>query len=187
MTALDALGNGIASVASWGAAIRRSRLLHPAGAAFEATFTVTPTTSYGVPLLDEPRTYRAVARLSKATSTPRDWPDVLGLAWRVEDAGGPGAPLDIALSTTGRAVLLRHVLMPRRDFARATFTSLPPYRDRRKEPVPGRGARHPPGHPRGHSFPGRQGSRSTVRADGDGRRPHRSVAPGGRPPHRPGE
>ena len=128
MTALDALDNGIASVTRWGAAVRRSRLLHPAGAAFEATFTVTPTMSFGVPLLDEPGAYRAVARLSKATSTPRDWPDVLGLAWRVMDAGGPGAPLDIALSTTGRAVLLRHILVPRRDFAGATFTSLLPYR-----------------------------------------------------------
>ncbi len=128
MTALDALDNGIASVARWGAAVRRKRLLHPAGAAFEATFTVTPTMSFGVPLLDEPGTYRAVARLSKATSTPRDWPDVLGLAWRVMDAGGPGTCLDIALSTTGRAVLLRHLLVPRRDFAKATFTSLLPYR-----------------------------------------------------------
>ena len=128
MTALEALDNGIASVTRWGAAFRRGRLLHPAGAAFEARFTVTPTMAFGVPLLDEPRTYRAVARLSKATSTPRDWPDVLGLAWRVVDAGGPGAPLDIALSTTGRAVVLRHLLVPRRDFARATFTSLLPYR-----------------------------------------------------------
>lgn len=130
MTALDALDNGIATVARWGAAVRRSRLLHPAGAAFEATFTVTPTpaVSFGVALLDEPGSYRAVARLSKATSTPRGWPDVLGLAWRVVDAGGPGAPLDIALSTTGRAVLLRHLLVPRRDFARATYSSLLPYR-----------------------------------------------------------
>ena len=132
MTARDALDkaldNGIASVTRWGAAVRRSRLLHPAGAAFDATFTVTPTMSFGVPLLDEPGTYRAVARLSKATSTPGNWPDVLGLAWRVVAPGGPGTSLDIALSTTGRAVFLRHLLVPRRDFAKATFTSLLPYR-----------------------------------------------------------
>jgi hypothetical protein len=128
MTALDTLDNGVATVARWGAAVRRNRLLHPAGATFEATFTVTPVRSFGVPLLDEPGTYRAVVRLSKATSTPRTWPDVLGLAWRVVDAGGPGVPLDIALATTGRALLTRHLLVPRHDFDTATFTSLLPYR-----------------------------------------------------------
>lgn len=124
----QALNGGIARVARWGAALRRKRLLHPGGATFEGTFTVTPRAAHGVPLLDEPGEYRAVVRLSKATSTPRGWPDVLGLAWRVVDAGGPGMPLDVALSSTGRAVLVRHVLVPRRDFAAATFTSLLPYR-----------------------------------------------------------
>ncbi len=128
MTALGALHAGVAAVARWGAARRGKRLLHPGGATFEGTFTVDPVTSYGVPLLDEPGSYRAVVRLSKATSTPRDWPDVLGLAWRIVDGGGPGAPVDVALSTTGRAVLARHLLVPRRDFATATFTSLLPYR-----------------------------------------------------------
>jgi hypothetical protein len=36
--------------------------------------------------------------------------------------------LDSATSSTGRAVLLRHLLVPRRDFATTTFTSLLPYR-----------------------------------------------------------
>jgi hypothetical protein len=123
-----AVDRGVATVARWGAALRGKRLLHPAGATFAGTFTVTPRTSYGVPLLDEPGEYRALVRLSKATSTPPGWPDVLGLAWRVVDAGGPGVPLDIALSSTGRAVLARHLLIPRRDFAAATYTSLLPYR-----------------------------------------------------------
>jgi hypothetical protein len=114
--------------ARWAAALRGKRLLHPAGATFTATFTVTARTSLGVPFLDEPGEYRAVARLSKATSTSSRWPDVLGLAWRVVDAGGPGVPLDLALSSAGHAVVTRHLLVPRRDFAAATYTSLLPYR-----------------------------------------------------------
>ncbi|MFL6120102.1 hypothetical protein [Actinophytocola sp.] len=128
MTAWEALDDRVAAVARWGAALRGKRLLHPAGATFDGTFTVTPVTSRGVPFLDEPGEYRALVRLSKATSTPPGWPDVLGLAWRVLDAGGPGVPVDVALSSTGRAVVLRHLLMPRRDFATTTFTSLLPYR-----------------------------------------------------------
>ena len=128
MTARELVDRGVASVARTGAALGRKRLLHPAGATFDATFTVAPAETYGVPLLDEPGEYRALVRLSKATSTPAGWPDVLGLAWRVLDAGGPGAPLDVALASTGRAVLARHVLIPERDFAAATFTSLLPHR-----------------------------------------------------------
>jgi hypothetical protein len=128
VTAWEALDDRVAAVARWGAALRGKRLLHPAGATFDGTFTVTPVVSLGVPFLDEPGEYRALVRLSKATSTPAGWPDVLGLAWRVFDAGGPGVPVDVALSSTGRAVVLRHVLVPRRDFATTTFTSLLPYR-----------------------------------------------------------
>jgi hypothetical protein len=127
-TTVDRVGRGVAALARWGAARRGKRLLHPAGATFEATLTVREGLSYGVPLLDEPGEYRALVRLSKATATPAGWLDVLGLAVRVLDAGGPGAPLDVALSSTGRAVVLRHLLVPRRDFATTTFTSLLPYR-----------------------------------------------------------
>jgi len=122
------LDRGVAAVARWGARARDARLLHPRGVAFDGTFVVTPQSTCGVALLDEPGRYRAVVRLSKATSTPSGWPDVLGLAWRVVDAGGPGAPLDVALSSSGSTVLARHLLRPARDFAATTYTSLLPYR-----------------------------------------------------------
>ncbi|GAB1510881.1 catalase family protein [Actinophytocola sp. KF-1] len=128
MTARELLDRGVAAVARTGAALRGTRLLHPAGVTFEGTFSVTPAATWGVPLLDEPGEYRALVRLSKATSTPPGRRDVLGLAWRVFDAGGPGVPVDVALSSTGRAPLARHLLVPKRDFADATFTSLLPYR-----------------------------------------------------------
>ncbi|OLF16296.1 catalase family protein [Actinophytocola xanthii] len=115
----------VARLAEVGARLRRDRLLHPDGAVFEATFTVLAGPPTGAPLLDRPGPRRALVRLSKATSTPRAWPDVLGLAVRVFDDEGQ---LDLALSTTGQAVVLRHLLVPRRNFATATFGSLLPYR-----------------------------------------------------------
>lgn len=125
---MNVLARGVAAAARRGAAARRARLLHPRGVAFDATFTVTPGAACGVSLLDEPGRYRALARLSKATSTPSGWPDVLGLAWRVVDAGGPGVPLDVALSSAGGAVFARHLLRPARDFTATTYSSLLPYR-----------------------------------------------------------
>jgi hypothetical protein len=106
--------------------MRGTRLFHPRGVVFHATFTVTGTQRHSVPLLDEPGEHPALVRLSKATSTPRGLPDVLGLAIRIHNAGGEAVPLDLALATTGSRPGLRHLLTPRRDFA-ATYTSLLPY------------------------------------------------------------
>jgi hypothetical protein len=112
------LTRGVTALARIGAALGRDRLLHPAGVLFDATLTVHRTLPLAVG--DHP----ALVRLSKATPTPAGWPDVLGLAVRVLDTG----PLDLALATTGRAPGVRHLLVPRRDFTRAAFTSLLPYR-----------------------------------------------------------
>ncbi|RKT56152.1 hypothetical protein [Saccharothrix australiensis] len=121
------LTKAVTAVIGWGAGRRRARLFHPRGMVFDAVFSVTGTRDWGVPLLDRPGEYRALARWSKAVPTPRGLPDVLGLAIRVDDAGGAGSPLDLALATTGSRPVLRHLLVPRRDFA-VTYTSLLPYR-----------------------------------------------------------
>ncbi|MBB5957987.1 hypothetical protein FHS29_004595 [Saccharothrix tamanrassetensis] len=127
------LTRAVTTVVGWGAALRGARLFHPRGVVFDAVFAVAGTQRYGVPLLDEPGEHPAQVRLSKAIPTPGGLPDVLGLAVRIDDAGGPGAPLDLALATTGSRPVLRHLLTPRRDFA-TTYTSLLPYRvgDRRR-------------------------------------------------------
>jgi hypothetical protein len=130
---MGVLTRGATALARIGATLRRDRLLHPAGVLFDATLTV----HRGLPL----RTgdHRAVVRFSKSTPTPAGWPDILGLAVRVypEKGGGDtgdstgestGGLLDLALATTGRAVGLRHLLVPRRDVADAAFTSILPYR-----------------------------------------------------------
>lgn len=118
------LTRAVAGLAGIGATLRGARLFHPRGAVFHGTFTVLGG-EHGAPLLDRPAEHPALVRLSKAGSTPADWPDVLGLAIRVYCQAGP---LDLALATTGGAVGLRHLLVPRRDFAGAMFTSLLPYR-----------------------------------------------------------
>ena len=121
------LTRAVTRLVGLGAAARGARLFHPRGVVFAATFTVTGAEHLGVPLLDQPGEHPALVRLSKATSLPRGLPDVLGLAFRITDAGGAGVPLDVALATTGSRPGLRHLLVPRRDFA-TTYTSLLPYR-----------------------------------------------------------
>lgn len=121
-----ALTDAVARLARWGAALRGTRLLHPRGVVFRATFAVTGPQDHGVPLLDRPGEHATLVRLSKATSLPRGLPDVLGLAVRIDDAGGAGVPLDLALATTGSLPGLRHLLTPRRD-VNVAYTSLLPY------------------------------------------------------------
>jgi hypothetical protein len=120
------LNRAVTALVRAGAAARGARLFHPRGAVFQALLLVTDSHHRGVPLLDRQGEHRALVRLSKATSTPRGLPDVLGLAVRIDDAGGDGVPLDLALATTGTRPGLRHLLVPRRDFA-TTYTSLLPY------------------------------------------------------------
>jgi hypothetical protein len=117
---------GITAAVRAGARLRGARLFHPHGVVFDATFAVTEPGRWGVPLLDRPGRRPALVRLSKGMSTPRGLPDVLGLAVRIHGAGGAGRPLDLALATTGRRVGLRHLPVPRRDFA-TIYTSVLPY------------------------------------------------------------
>jgi hypothetical protein len=128
----NAVTRAVTTVVRTGATARRARLLHPHGVVFHATFTVTEPRDHGVPLLDRPGEHPALVRLSKASSTPRALPDVLGLALRIDNAGGDGRSLDLALATTGSRPGLRHLLAPRRDFA-VLYSSLLPYQvgDRR--------------------------------------------------------
>ena len=58
-------------------------LLHPRGRTHRATVE-----AWG---LLRPGRYAALVRLSKATPTPRHWPDLLGMGLRILDGGGRGA------------------------------------------------------------------------------------------------
>ena len=108
--------------------IRRARTFHPIGAAFEATFTVDQPAGVGVDLLDTPGVHDAVVRLSRGVGLREPWPDVLGLALRVQDAHGLGAHQDLLLVTSGERPIVRHLFVPATSFDAIRFSSVLPYR-----------------------------------------------------------
>jgi len=113
------------------AAARGAAAVHPRGRAFHATVHTRGGGRYGVALLDRPGDHRALVRFSRGAGLPPGWPDVLGVALRVRDGGGPGVDVDLLASTTaGRAPLARHLPAPRRRLA-TTYTTVAGYRTRR--------------------------------------------------------
>lgn len=88
--------------------------LHPEGILLTGRLHVPRHhTSWGVPWLDTPGAYPVTARWSRAAGLPGPLPDGLGLAVRVQDAGGPGRPLELLLTSSGSGRLARHLPLPR--------------------------------------------------------------------------
>lgn len=109
-------------------AARGARVFHPEGVAYRARWE--PEGSAGDVLTSpasEPRQVDAVLRLSRAIGLPDATPDILGAAVKLLDAHGPGRDQDLALASSGRSVVSRHVLVPTRGFTGAVFSSLLPY------------------------------------------------------------
>jgi hypothetical protein len=98
---------------------------------------------WGVPWLDRPGSYRATVRWSRALGLPRRLPDGLGLAVRVEDADGPGNPLDMLFTSSRPGRFGRHLPLLRPDALTGPYSTLLSYRlgDRERVlaafPVPG--------------------------------------------------
>lgn len=108
-------------------ALRRARVFHPDGVAFEATFQPLPGAAAegpGAPLLATAEPRAALVRASRGVGLPRALPDVLGLAIRVPDAGGPGADQDLLLVTSGGPPLARHLPLPSPSFFSLPYSSL---------------------------------------------------------------
>lgn len=123
---------GVASAVAFAglSGLRRARIFHPDGAAFEATLDVAGTRNedWGVPLLDEEARHRAVVRFSRGVGLPEPLPDILGLALRVVDAHGRGRDQDLLLVTSGRRPVLRNAIVPAGHFAAGQYSSILPYR-----------------------------------------------------------
>jgi hypothetical protein len=117
---MNATGSG--EIARTLAHLRGGRLLHPRGRSFTATAELWGP--YAHALADGPGRYRATVRLSRGVPTPQGWPDVLGLALRLHR---PAGAVDVLVSTAGEMPLLRHLPLPRRDFA-GPYTSIASYR-----------------------------------------------------------
>ncbi|MEU6202444.1 phosphodiesterase [Micromonospora musae] len=120
-------GDAVCRASAFLTRLRRARLFHPAGRSFAGEVTIWGTSGppTGVAFLDEPGRYPATIRLSKGTSTPGSWPDVLGLAVRVH-TDGP-RPVDLLVSSSGARPVLRRVALPRRRFA-GTYSTIVPLR-----------------------------------------------------------
>lgn len=107
--------------------VRGERAIHAKGSTFAATVQVRGSLGLGLPLLDEPARYHAVARFSRAVGLPDALPDFLGLAVRLMDAGGPGEHQDLLMDTGAVPPVLRNLPLPSRDLLGSTYSSLLPY------------------------------------------------------------
>ncbi|MDQ1041108.1 hypothetical protein QFZ75_007524 [Streptomyces sp. V3I8] len=112
------------------ARLRHAPALHPTGLTCTAELEVVDDGGgrWGVPWLDTPGRYAATVRLSRAAGLPGRLPDGLGLAVRVEDAAGPGRPLDLLLTSSGRGRAVRRLPLPRADALGGPYSTLLKYR-----------------------------------------------------------
>ncbi|WP_448626613.1 phosphodiesterase [Geodermatophilus sp. URMC 64] len=116
-------GVPLGALARW----RQGKPMHPRGAVFGGQLERgTGGEPVGVPWLDEPGQDAVVVRLSRGIGLPEPWPDLLGLAVRIP-AGADGEPVDLLLTSTATAPLLRMVPVPRLRPA-TPYTSIMGYR-----------------------------------------------------------
>jgi hypothetical protein len=109
-------------------AVRGERIIHAKGRTHHGELTLLPPVdALGVPLARGPRARPVLVRFSRGAGLPDALPDVLGIAIRIPDADGAGRPQDLMLSTGARAPFARRLLVPRRDYQAATYTSLISY------------------------------------------------------------
>ncbi|MCV7303500.1 phosphodiesterase [Mycobacterium barrassiae] len=109
-----------------GAAVRGSRLFHPAGVLANGVLERTAVDSDGLPM----RSCDVIARVSKGVGVPGGGPDVLGLAFRIpppQDLSSCG-PWDVLLASTFGGS--RVILAPATSWCGATLSSLMPLRYR---------------------------------------------------------
>ncbi|MEV5434064.1 phosphodiesterase [Streptomyces sp. NPDC052701] len=110
---------------------RGAPALHPHGLTCAADLEVVGGAdgfSWGAPWLDTPGRYAATVRLSRGAGLPPRLPDALGLAVRVTQADGPGRPLDLLLTTSGRGRITRRLPLLRADALGGPYSSLLSYR-----------------------------------------------------------
>lgn len=107
--------------------LRGERAVHARGRAFSGRVDLPGGAGTGAALLDQPGTYDAIVRFSRAVGLPPALPDVFGLAVRLVDAHGPGAPQDLLLDSTRPAPLLRRLPWPGLHPTAPLYSSLLPY------------------------------------------------------------
>jgi hypothetical protein len=124
------IGYGLAEVIRLVQVFRRGRPVHPSGVALVGHLQRIPAAGErsGIAWLDEPGIGVVRARYSRGLGLPESWPDILGLALRVEEQG---APCDVLLASTGVSTLGRFLVFFRRRVDRAALGSMMPYKGSR--------------------------------------------------------
>lgn len=108
---------------------RPDRPIHPQGTLFIGTLERSGAGESGIAWLDQAGAAPVTARLSRSLGVPAGWPDIIGLALRVETGAAAGAgKADVLLASTGWKVPARFVLLTHRTAGRAQLTSLMPYK-----------------------------------------------------------
>lgn len=91
------------------AAVRRTKPVHPAGRVGTAELEVTsPRPEFGVPVLATAGTHTCTARSSRTVGLPKSWPDIEGLALRLDDLRA-----DLLFASTGVGRFTRFVIEAR--------------------------------------------------------------------------
>jgi hypothetical protein len=107
--------------------LRRPRPIHSRGRVLAGEVSWIPGAApSGIRWIDEPPDHPlpVVARLSRSIGLPPVFPDIIGLALRL-DAGG--RPVDLELASTGLGVPSRFLLLPHRSPSHARYSTLLPY------------------------------------------------------------
>jgi hypothetical protein len=121
----ERVGSTIAVATGALSRLRGKRFLHPDGVGFQGTLMPLGSEFDATALGTESV---AIARLSRAIGLPEALPDLLGLAFRIPDAFGPGLHQDFLMTSCGSTPLGRHLFLPARGFLDRPYTTLLPYR-----------------------------------------------------------
>jgi hypothetical protein len=123
--ALGGVGLGVATGTV--AALRHDRPMHAAGRTYHARLDRTGSASErsGVAWIDERRSQPGLVRFSRGAGLPDRYPDVQGLAIRLEE---PRGHTDLLLSSSGLRGVTRFALVPRRSPLGGAAGSLMPFR-----------------------------------------------------------
>ena len=123
------LGVGLAAAAALAGRHRRDKALHPVGHHGTGVLTVTePAPDLGIEAIARTGTRPCRARWSRAMGLPQGWPDIEGLALRLEDAAADGGDADLLFASTGHRSWSRYLLTMRGPGRFGRLTTLLPVR-----------------------------------------------------------
>jgi hypothetical protein len=119
----------LAAAAAVTGLLRRDKALHPVGHRGTGRFTVTdPAPGLGIDVIARAGTRPCGTRWSRSMGLPRGWPDIEGLALRLDGAGPGGGDADLLFASTGGHAWDRYLLTLRGPGRFGRLTTLLPVR-----------------------------------------------------------